>query len=48
MALVLLICGGAAAVFGAALYDPRAAVIVVGVLLMLAGVDLERPDRGGS
>ncbi len=49
MAAIVLILAGAAFVIGgtAALSIP-AAVIVAGTLCLVAGVDLVRPDRGGT
>lgn len=46
MALILIAVGAVVSLAGTALYSPRAAIILAGVLLVLAGVDLERPDRG--
>lgn len=47
MALILIAVGAIVSLAGTALYSPRAAVVCAGVLLILAGVDLGRPDRTG-
>lgn len=42
MSAVLLVLGALLTIAGTALYAPEAAMIIAGVLLLAAGVDLER------
>lgn len=42
MAAVLMLLGAILATAGAALYDPRAGLIVLGAVTLAAGVDLGR------
>lgn len=42
MAAAFMLLGAVALVVGAALYDLRAAVVVAGLVLLSAGVDLAR------
>lgn len=46
MAAALMLIGALALVVGAYLFDPRAAVVVAGVLSLLAGADLARRPGG--
>lgn len=45
MAAALMLIGAILIVTGAALYDPKAALIAFGVLVLAAGADLARPNR---
>lgn len=45
MAAALIALGALFAIAAAALYDPRAGLFVLGVSMVLAGVDLARPTR---
>lgn len=46
MAAALMLIGALALVVGTALFDPRAAVVAAGALLLLAGADLARRPGG--